>query len=118
MNPVNGAVGLLWTGNWHVCQAIVKTMLRDGTLRVMPELMALTPASKSTCTNMWKFEETATNLNSNYRFSNSKSKVSPKRKRIEEFKKLQLFDLDLCFTPSFTGKQVLNNRRPGTPFMN
>ncbi|KHN12987.1 LOB domain-containing protein 39 [Glycine soja] len=25
VNPVNGAVGLLWTGNWHVCQAAVET---------------------------------------------------------------------------------------------
>ena len=23
-NPMNGAVGLLWIGNWHVCQAAVK----------------------------------------------------------------------------------------------
>ncbi|GJS13415.1 LOB domain-containing protein 37-like protein [Tanacetum coccineum] len=39
VNPVNGAVGLLWTGNWHVCQASVDTVLRGGTLRPIPELM-------------------------------------------------------------------------------
>ncbi|KAI5417937.1 variant 2, LOB domain-containing protein 38 [Lathyrus oleraceus] len=38
VNPVNGAVGLLWTGNWHVCQAAVETVLRGGTLRPLPEL--------------------------------------------------------------------------------
>ncbi|KAD1878833.1 hypothetical protein E3N88_42171 [Mikania micrantha] len=39
VNPVNGAVGLLWTGNWHVCQASVDTVLRGGTLRPIPELL-------------------------------------------------------------------------------
>ncbi|KAK9061900.1 hypothetical protein SSX86_019084 [Deinandra increscens subsp. villosa] len=39
VNPVNGAVGLLWTGNWHVCQASVDTVLRGGTLRPIPELI-------------------------------------------------------------------------------
>jgi Lateral organ boundaries (LOB) domain len=38
INPVNGAVGLLWTGNWHLCQAAVETVLRGGTLRPLPEI--------------------------------------------------------------------------------
>ncbi|CAH2050735.1 unnamed protein product, partial [Thlaspi arvense] len=29
VNPVNGAVGLLPTGNWHVCQAAVQTVLAE-----------------------------------------------------------------------------------------
>ncbi|URD75102.1 LOB domain-containing protein [Musa troglodytarum] len=33
INPVNGAVGLLWAGNWHLCQDAVETVLRGGTLR-------------------------------------------------------------------------------------
>ncbi|CAL5349063.1 unnamed protein product [Camellia sinensis] len=33
VNPVNGAVGLLSTGNWHICQAAVQTVLSGGTLR-------------------------------------------------------------------------------------
>ncbi|KAK1410314.1 hypothetical protein QVD17_36849 [Tagetes erecta] len=33
VNPVNGAVGLLWSGNWDVCQASVDTVLQGGTLR-------------------------------------------------------------------------------------
>ncbi|GMI76872.1 LOB domain-containing protein 38 [Hibiscus trionum] len=118
VNPVNGAVGLLWTGNWHVCQAAVETVLRGGSLRAMPELMAPTPASdeasEATCTDMWKLRETSANLNSNSRFSNSRSK----RKRVEEFKKLSPSDLDLCLTPSFTGKRSADNRRPETPSMN
>ncbi|KAJ9186821.1 hypothetical protein P3X46_002351 [Hevea brasiliensis] len=36
VNPVNGAVGLLWSGNWHVCQAAVETVLSGGILRPIP----------------------------------------------------------------------------------
>ncbi|KAF5812421.1 putative transcription factor AS2-LOB family [Helianthus annuus] len=35
VNPVNGAVGLLWTGNWHVCESAVETVLRGGTIQAM-----------------------------------------------------------------------------------
>lgn len=35
MNPVNGVLGLLSTGNWHICQMAVKTVLSGGTLRPM-----------------------------------------------------------------------------------
>ncbi|KAI7755689.1 hypothetical protein M8C21_032593 [Ambrosia artemisiifolia] len=41
VNPVNGAVGLLWTGNWHVCQCAVETVLRGGSIRAMPELFSV-----------------------------------------------------------------------------
>ncbi|KAG0608684.1 hypothetical protein M758_8G124300 [Ceratodon purpureus] len=33
VNPVFGAVGLLWAGNWHVCQAAVETVLKGGSLK-------------------------------------------------------------------------------------
>lgn len=41
MNPVNGAVGLLWTRNWHVCQSAVETVLRGGVLRPLPEFSGM-----------------------------------------------------------------------------
>ncbi|XP_073122303.1 LOB domain-containing protein 39-like [Henckelia pumila] len=37
VNPVNGAVGLQWTGNWRVCQAAVETVLLGGIPRALPE---------------------------------------------------------------------------------
>lgn len=40
VNPVFGAVGLLWNGNWQVCQAAVDTVLKGGQLQ---------PRSPSTC---------------------------------------------------------------------
>ncbi|XP_019166456.1 PREDICTED: LOB domain-containing protein 38-like [Ipomoea nil] len=36
VNPVHGAVGLLWTGNWHLCQTAVETVLRGGVLHAPP----------------------------------------------------------------------------------
>ncbi|KAM0001105.1 putative transcription factor AS2-LOB family [Helianthus debilis subsp. tardiflorus] len=35
INPVNGAIGLLSTGNWHLCQAGVRTVLAGGTPAVL-----------------------------------------------------------------------------------
>ena len=47
VNPVNGAVGLLGTGNWNVCQAAVETVLRGGVLRPIPEYSVDFPAEES-----------------------------------------------------------------------
>ncbi|XP_019165269.1 PREDICTED: LOB domain-containing protein 38-like [Ipomoea nil] len=47
VNPVHGAVGLLWTGNWHVCQAAVEAVLRGGTPRPLPEYTIPTPSQES-----------------------------------------------------------------------
>ncbi|KAL2537302.1 LOB domain-containing protein 39 [Forsythia ovata] len=41
VNPVNGAVGLLWTGNWLVCQSAVETVLSGGILRPSPVFSGL-----------------------------------------------------------------------------
>jgi hypothetical protein len=38
INPVSGAVGLLGSGSWHLCQAAVETVLRGGGIRPLPEL--------------------------------------------------------------------------------
>lgn len=32
MNPVGGAVGLLWSGRWDLCEAAVETVLRGGAI--------------------------------------------------------------------------------------
>ncbi|KAL4644653.1 LOB domain-containing protein 37-like [Castanea sativa] len=118
VNPVNGAVGLLWTGNWHVCQAAVETVLHGGTLRPMPELLtagAPIPASDEvseaevTCTNMWNLGDPS---------PNSRAKVSPKRRRSGEQNKPYQTDLDLRLTPAKVSVYNPEIRRPGTPSMN
>ncbi|XP_019224837.1 PREDICTED: LOB domain-containing protein 38-like isoform X2 [Nicotiana attenuata] len=44
VNPVTGAVGLLSTGNWHVCQKAVETVLVGGNLRpVFAGILTPTP---------------------------------------------------------------------------
>lgn len=125
VNPVNGAVGLLWTGNWHVCQAAVDTVLRGGILRPMPDLIGLdapTPTvddaseGEVTCTDTWRIR----NPNPNFRFTSSQSKVTSggKRKRPDE-----IADLNLRLSPSFLHNSSAYScrndvRRPGTPSMN
>ncbi|KAH6788577.1 LOB domain-containing protein 38 [Perilla frutescens var. frutescens] len=44
VNPVNGAVGLLSTGNWAICQAAVQTVLAGGVPRPVT-VGILTPGS-------------------------------------------------------------------------
>ncbi|CAJ1929339.1 unnamed protein product [Sphenostylis stenocarpa] len=109
VNPVNGAVGLLWTGNWHVCQAAVETVLRGGTVRPVPELLGLeapTPDDASegevTCTD----KRSVRDPNPIFRLPSSTSDKAAfvgKRKRLEELAKLQTAttDLNLRLKPSF-----------------
>lgn len=136
---MNGAVGLLWTGSWHVCQAAVETVLRGGSLRAMPELLegggggaslrASDEASEAgdTCADAWKLHDP----NPGSRFSTSRSRVSPKRNRLDaaadnaKLLLLQPIDLDLGLTPTnFQAKTKSalkadhQTRRPGTPSMN
>ncbi|XP_054809818.1 LOB domain-containing protein 38-like [Prosopis cineraria] len=129
VNPVNGAVGLLWTGNWHVCQAAVETVLRGGTLKPMPELLGLdapVPAAATdeaseaevTCNDMWKIRDPNSNLRCN-------NKVSPggKLRSSDDSAMLQTTDLDLRLTPTVLQKVPAYGwqpevRRPGSPSMN
>ncbi|ESQ53329.1 hypothetical protein EUTSA_v10026086mg [Eutrema salsugineum] len=81
VNPVNGAVGMLWTGNWHVCQAAVETVLRGGTLRPMsdllesPSLISSDDSSEMICTDIRR-DVSRNNQNHHCRFSSSRSKLN------------------------------------------
>ncbi|GMH14830.1 hypothetical protein Nepgr_016671 [Nepenthes gracilis] len=114
VNPVSGAVGLLWTGNWHVCQAAVETVLRGGTVQPIPEFLNGIPmqpeadeASEVACRNMWKLQDL-----------NNCSNL-PKRKRIEDQKspKAQSAHLDLSLTPPHSAAAE-KQQRPTTPSLN
>ncbi|KAK2410615.1 LOB domain-containing protein [Trifolium repens] len=128
VNPVNGAVGLLWTGNWHVCQAAVETVLRGGVLRPLPELTLMdappvaadeaSEAEDGGADAIWRIRDP----DPNFRFTSSRSsnKVSSgvKRRRSEESVKVPAAtNLDLRLTPIFLQKEM-ENRRPGSPSMN
>lgn len=133
VNPVNGAVGLLWTGNWHVCQAAVETVLGGGTLRPISELLgggggSVEADEASDCTTgMFKLQRDSApppppphprgspNGRSNTRVQKRR------RSQEEQGKVMQLADLDLCLTPGFQIKSsdpFLQKRRLGSPSMN
>ncbi|CAL9235100.1 unnamed protein product [Arabidopsis halleri] len=97
VNPVNGAVGLLWTGNWNICQAAVETVLRGGSLKPIPELLngggfagfpsPTSDEASEICTemlNLRKDDDSGDrNIYHHCRFSSSRSRSTaspPKRK--------------------------------------
>lgn len=115
MNQVNGAVGLMWTGNWHVCQAAVETVLRGGALKPIPEFLGgdSVPDDASDCTDIFQLQRTKP----------SSGHKPEKRRRLpdEAAKVMQLADLDLSLTPGFNGKNdgvSPGKRRLGSPSMN
>ncbi|GAB2282698.1 LOB domain-containing protein 38 [Dionaea muscipula] len=143
VNPVNGAVGLLWTGNWNVCQAAVETVLRGGTLRPIPEFLNGIPmpqdvdeASEVICapnnTNN-NYLRKMQDLNSGSNSPPAKTTfMFPKRKRSGEggddrqSPKAQSASLDLSLAPpkqigfgdsAMTG-HAKKLRRPATPSRN
>ncbi|KAI4388642.1 hypothetical protein MLD38_000953 [Melastoma candidum] len=49
VNPVSGAVGLLSTGNWHVCEAAVESVLSGGVPQPTGEAYGDDSLTASTC---------------------------------------------------------------------
>ncbi|KAK9097175.1 hypothetical protein Sjap_022672 [Stephania japonica] len=145
VNPVNGAVGLLWTGNWHVCQAAVETVLRGGTLRpVSPDLLLNGggPAPDSDDAVAYS-RDPYNNSSSTSRSKGSKKKGSSSsggggggggggRGDVSVAKMIQPTDLDLCLMQGISSsngaeemmmtmtmmRYPAEKRRHGTPSMN
>ncbi|CAM8985726.1 unnamed protein product [Rhodiola kirilowii] len=110
VNPVNGAVGLLGTGNWQVCQAAVETVLRGGTLRPMQAVDE--SFEEATCSKMWSSGSMMRpgNNPTSFRKNNKPSdvmRVYPPPPRTAE--------LDLSLSPSYEQKSEKRCRRAGTP---
>ncbi|KAG0456849.1 hypothetical protein HPP92_024637 [Vanilla planifolia] len=103
INPVNGAVGLLWTGNWHLCQEAVETVLRGGIIRPLPELTGSENSDASAERPGWWPSFSATKR---------RKAVGP----VAGDHSSPFCDLQLCLNPrSPTEKE---NQRSGTPSMN
>ncbi|KAM1527242.1 hypothetical protein ACFXTI_016427 [Malus domestica] len=72
VNPVNGAVGLLSSGNWQVCQSAVETVLSGGVLRPLPAFT--TPSldessdtfSRGTCTQQNRYYQSVPSASAYY----------------------------------------------------
>ncbi|KAK6923134.1 Lateral organ boundaries, LOB [Dillenia turbinata] len=124
VNPVNGAVGLLWMGNWHVCQAAVETVLRGGTLRSSPELLTggsgdsdeAASEAEVCCADMRRLKDPM----------KPKPTTTLKRKKIEDSssKVPEATDLDLRLnhyvstTPTASNPRPIQSRRAATPSLN
>ncbi|KAL2460320.1 LOB domain-containing protein 39 [Abeliophyllum distichum] len=98
VNPVNGAVGLLWTGNWHICQSAVETVLRGGVLRPLPEFSGLTQSPE--------FDEGSEANNSDF-YRSEDLNLRVKRKVFDEVKN----ELNLGLTVGLPGKMTASRRK-------
>ncbi|KAF5772588.1 putative transcription factor AS2-LOB family [Helianthus annuus] len=101
VNPMTRAVGLFWTGNWHVCQAAVDTVLRGGTLPLISELIDGFPMTSKLGNSSDNVQDTVKvhqskvqkrrfDLNMNQSFPASKG--SPEKRR---HKSVDEFDLNM-----------------------
>ncbi|KAG8368469.1 hypothetical protein BUALT_Bualt15G0048600 [Buddleja alternifolia] len=103
INPVNGAVGLLWTANWHVCQSAVETVLRGGVPRPLPEFTLLTQSPE--------FDEGSEGNNEDL-YGSKELNVRLKRKS-NDIDETSCLDLGLAASlpPRMTARGGVNRRR-------
>ncbi|MCL7026664.1 hypothetical protein MKW94_028339 [Papaver nudicaule] len=140
VNPVNGAVGLLWTGNWQICQTAVETVLRGGTLRPISDVMngngiqtfdqsddlsvsiqAQQPNfSTMEMKKIIKLDDNHNSINNNNVYQSSRSLSKPSKRKV-----FTQTDLDLSLTTSTSGGSGIVNhhhrpekRRSSSPSMN
>lgn len=89
ISPVSGAIGLMWTGQWDLCEAAMDTVLCGGSLRPMDDL-----CGDADMRNLYG-PIVAGRLSSPT--SSSSSGRSVKRRRgVSEVEGVENFDLDLC----------------------
>ncbi|MCL7026362.1 hypothetical protein MKW94_011353 [Papaver nudicaule] len=138
VNPVNGAVGLLWTGNWQICQTAVETVLRGGTLRPISDVMNgngiqtfdqsddLSVSIQAQQPNFSTMEmkkiinDNHNSINNNNVYQSSRSLSKPSKRKV-----FTQTDLDLSLTTSTSGGSGIVNhhhrpekRRSSSPSMN
>ncbi|XP_008787166.1 LOB domain-containing protein 37 [Phoenix dactylifera] len=117
INPVNGAVGLLGGGNWHLCQVAVETVLRGGTLKPLPELAAAADHDDVAAVVGGKGGFLYGRLRAGGWPLSSAAK-RPKASPAENNAAAPPCDLDLCLTPGSPAVvREQKRRRPATPSM-
>ncbi|KAE8715647.1 LOB domain-containing protein 39 [Hibiscus syriacus] len=98
VNPVNGAVGLLCSGDWHICQAAVDTVFQGGALRPIPEIIAgvWTPSCNKSSDRF--------SGNSSYHFQNHYAESKPlMRMMMDNQTASTVSDLSLSLMTKFGG---------------
>ncbi|KAJ0236533.1 LOB domain-containing protein 37 [Hirschfeldia incana] len=134
VNPVNGAIGMLWTGNWRICQAAVETVLRGGSLRPIPELLthgggfagfppAASEEASEICTQMLNLQQNNDGTSDRNMYHHSRFSSSRSRSRLDSSptkRKRQSSELDISVNRSFPLKTMPSStrQRSGTPSMN
>ncbi|KAL1801966.1 hypothetical protein ACET3Z_030613 [Daucus carota] len=101
VNPVNGAVGLLWTGNWHVCQAAVETVLRGGELS-SSDFFAGAPAPGSDVIDLFRSSSQELNESEGYNFD-------------QDVARAHLSDLNLSLTSNLPAEMFSGGRAKRRP---
>lgn len=94
VNPVNGALGLLWSGKWSICQSAVETILRGGTLQPLTDL----PDETSGVAEIYSRERV------------NQNRMSTVEDAVEKASMLDASDLDLCLSPSPTPTYMRRHR--------
>ncbi|XVF36400.1 hypothetical protein REPUB_Repub19eG0055300 [Reevesia pubescens] len=106
VNPVNGAVGLLSSGNWHICEAAVDTVLQGGALRPIPGI--LTGVWKPNCDeSSERFSANSCNFQSRY----AQSKPLMTMMMMDNQSALTASDLSLSLTTKFGGGRHKRGKR-------
>jgi hypothetical protein len=107
INPVSGAIGLMWTGNWDLCQAAAEAVLRGESLRALSTVP--TAFTDRDMAGLYVNVGTNAGSSSSLHSSPDSSSSAPSRKRsknncgVQQQMKLppvlQSCELDLCLTP-------------------
>ncbi|KAM0906667.1 hypothetical protein ACQ4PT_016632 [Festuca glaucescens] len=113
INPVSGAIGLMWTSNWDLCQAAADAVLRGESLRALSAVPAA--FTDRDMAGLYGNVGTNTGSSSSLHSSPENSSSAPSRKRSKnncggggEQQQLQInlmppmlqsCELDLCLTP-------------------
>jgi hypothetical protein len=112
INPVSGAIGLMWTSNWDLCQAAADAVLRGESLRALSAVPAA--FTDRDMAGLYGNVGTNTGSSSSLHSSPENSSSAPSRKRSKNNcgvvgaqhqqinlmpPMLQSCELDLCLTP-------------------
>ncbi|XP_066374149.1 LOB domain-containing protein 38-like [Miscanthus floridulus] len=119
INPVSGAIGLMWTGNWDLCQASAAAVLRGDSLRALSTIPAAFTdrdmdglygdVGLATASSLSSPENSSTapskkrkNVNGGLAFNAAAGVPAGCQQQQQPAGLLQSCELDLCLTPALS----------------
>lgn len=88
ISPVSGAIGLMWSGNWDLCEAAVDTVLHGGSLRPIDDVCK--------DADMRNLYGSMIDGGAASPTSSSSSGELVKKRKVSEMNRVGSFDLGLC----------------------